>query len=128
MTSAELSAIIGLVLLSVGVAAPPTDFAGGLFMAVAAAFLIMAWSPPEKRRSYWLTLLTAVLFAIAAAQLHQNWAPEWSIQMMMGAAGLMSKPIAEGFLAFGSTLTTEMSRWPAKISEKLGLGNGGDDA
>ena len=124
MTTSAVSAWMGLVLLSLGIAAPPTEFAGGLFLAVAGAFLMMAWSQPEDRKSYWLTLFTAVLFSMLAAQLHHAWAPEWSLHLMMGSAGLFSKPIAEGFIAGGSTLKTEIQKLPTLIREKFFGGSG----
>ena len=42
MTAAHTSAFIGAILLALGIASPPGAFAGGMFLAIAFAFLVMA--------------------------------------------------------------------------------------
>ena len=117
----ETSAIIGAILLAIGVAAPPDQVAGGLFLAVAMAFLMMAWSQPEDRKSYWLTLLTAVLAAIAAAVAHDtiDFLAGWSLQFLMGGAGLFSRFLAEGAILFGRTSRDQLGSIPRLMKEKI---------
>lgn len=119
MTAGELSAIVGIILLSLGVTAPVSEFVAGLFMAVAMAFLLMAWSQPEDRKSYWLTLATSVMFAIITAMLHNLFFKDWLLQVKMALSGAISKWIAEGLLGFGRSLKEQMSRAPKSIHDRL---------
>lgn len=127
MMAPETSALLGLVLLSIGVAAPPDQFAGGLFLAVALAFLAMSYSQPDDRKGYWLTLATAVLCAVAAAVAHDSLAPAWSLHLMMGGAGMFSRFLAEGAINFGRSLREQLGKIPAILRGKF-LGKDEDDA
>ena len=110
---------MGFVMLALGIAAPIDAIAGGMFFAIALAFLVMAWSQPEDRKSYWLTLLTAILMALAAAVLHSAWLTSWSLQFLMGAAGLFSTFLAESAIAFGKASREQARKLPAILREKF---------
>lgn len=121
MTAAETSAFIGLILLSLGIASPVGPFVGGLFLAVSLSFLVMAWSEPDDRKDYWLTLATAVAFAVIGAITHSNipWFNDMPLQGLMAIAGLLSRFLAEGVLTFGRGLTDQMGKVPGALREKF---------
>ena len=124
--TAETSALIGFVLLAIGIAAPPDQVAGGIFLAVALAYLAMAYSEPSDRKGYWLTLVTAVAAAIAGAVLHRSLLQNWDLHFVMGAGGLFSRFLAEGMIGFGKSLREQLASLPAAIGRALRSRIGGD--
>lgn len=126
MTEAT-SAIAGAFLLSLGITATAGDFTGGMFLATSMAFLVMAWSRPEDRKSYWLTLVTAMATGVAAAVVHSAFVPKWSLHAMMMTAGMLSRYLAEGVLTFGKSVPKQMERIP-EILRKRFIGTGDSDA
>ena len=127
--SAETSALIGVVLLALGISAPPDQVAGGIFLAIALAYLAMAYSEPTDRRGYWLTLVTALAAAIAGAVLHRTLLTEWDLHIVMGAGGLFSRFLAEGLIGFGKGLRSQISEAPSWVGGaiKRRFDKGGDD-
>lgn len=118
MTTAELSALLGFVFLSLGVSVSTSEFVGGMFMCIAMAFLLMAWSQPEDRKSYWLTLVTATMFGLITAAAHDHVLSSWSPQVKMAASGAMSKWIAEGIIGFGRSMKDQLALIPAAIKDR----------
>tara|TARA_B100000678_G_scaffold136337_1_gene114022 strand:+ start:1243 stop:1629 length:387 start_codon:yes stop_codon:yes gene_type:complete len=126
--SPETSALLAAILLAFGVVAPVDQFAGGMFFAISLAFLVMAYSQPEDRKSYWLTLITAAIFAAIGAILHDNLSmlDGWPLQLIMGVGGALSRFIAEGMITFGRSLRDHAGELPGRLIEKV-FGKDGDN-
>lgn len=122
---AETKLILALVLGSFGIAAPVDQFLGGLFMAIAAAFLVMYFSEPQQRRTYALTLFTAFTCALITGAAHAALVPTWSLHLMMAAAGGLSSFIIESTMSFGGSMKEQFAGLPKRLIDRfLGKGKG----
>ena len=90
-----------------------------IIMALAAAFLAMAYTEPENRMAYWLTLLTALFCAVLAAIVHGALFPNWSAHLMMITAGALSRYIVRGCLGFGEGLIDQLRHLPSRLADRF---------
>ena len=111
--------LLAAILAAFGIAAPVPEIAAGLFLAVASAFLVMAFTPPERRLAYWLTLAGSLFCALVAAILQSWLVPDWPIQLVMFAGGGLSRYLAAGLIAFGHAMEGEMGELPGELSERM---------
>ena len=77
--------------LSLGIQAMPSEFLGGLFLAVSGGYFAATWMPPQDRRDIRLMLATALIVSTLSAIIHQKLAPEWPLSFVMGMSGLLSR-------------------------------------
>lgn len=123
--STSQNAIFAAVLAAFGVTVPAPDFFGGMFLAIAFAFLVMAFTPPEGRKTYVLTLATAAACGVLATFLHQQMLAHWSLHFLMALAGALSRYIVDAFLSFGGALKATAATIPGRLADKfLGKGKG----
>jgi uncharacterized protein involved in response to NO len=80
-----------LALTGIGITLAPHQFFGGLFMALAAAMAARHLRPEKDQREVWLVLLMAFLAAVVAAELVQAYWPTLPVQLVMMAAGFLSR-------------------------------------
>jgi len=124
---AEAKLALAIVMGSLGIAAPVDQFLGGLFLAIAAAFLVMYFTEPGERKTYALTLLSAVTCALIAAIAQATLAPTWSLHLVMAAAGGLSTYIVESARGFGGSMKDQVAGLPKALLDRI-LGKGKTDA
>lgn len=104
VTAGTLRDWLALVLLGIGVQFPPHQFLGGLFMALAGAAISRAWERERMRRrgcdliresnsTLLLVAATAFFVATVVAVLVNSYWPDWSVPLVMAAAGFASRRI-----------------------------------
>lgn len=91
-----------LLLLGLGIKMLPTEFFGGLFLAMAASMVARQWLQEQDKREVWVVLLSAAVLATFAAMVLSylrtpaapDWAelpPEFPIQSVMAFTGFGSR-------------------------------------
>ena len=118
---------VSLLLAAFGIVVPAPEFFGGLFLAIATAFLVMAFTPPDDRKAYNLTLACALLCAVSAVHLREQLAPTWSLHLVMTIGGGLSRFIVEAFLGFGRGFREVAGSIPGRLARRF-IGKGDDDA
>jgi hypothetical protein len=88
-----------LTLTGLGISFAPHQYYGGLFLALAAAVVAAKINPGKDRREWWVTLLTAAVFATFTAELISAYRPDLAPQFPMLMAGFLSRIFASGLLA-----------------------------
>lgn len=129
---------LALILLGIGVQFPPHQFLGGLFMALAGAAISRAWERERLRRRgcevlrenvATLLLVAATAFFTAtmvAVFVNSHW-PEWSVPMVMAAAGFASRRIVYAALNITEGLARRGDRIAQRIIDRfLPGGDGGE--
>ncbi|MBH9537887.1 hypothetical protein [Novosphingopyxis sp. YJ-S2-01] len=131
MLPTETNALVALFLAALGIAAPLPDLTGGLFLSLACAYLVMALTPPERRLAFWLTLACCLIASTITAAIWTRIVPDWSLQLLMAAAGALSRHLAMGAIEFGNALQDQMGKLPLELKDrllaKLGRGTSKDD-
>ena len=82
---------LSLLLTGLGITFLPHEYLGGLFLALAGASIAMHFDRETDRRAFWLVMLVAFFVSHLAALGAQTYAPEWSPQFVMAAAGFASR-------------------------------------
>lgn len=90
------SAAAGALSAVLGFAAPWPMVVTGLFFAAAGGFAGMVVSPPMERLGLPVTIIVALVIGGFAGMLHPHvdWISFLPVQLVMGVAGLCSRPIA----------------------------------
>lgn len=127
MTGVETKLMIAAFLAGLGIVAPPGAFAGGMFWALAAAYLTFAFTDPEDKKGYVVTLAAAVVCGTLAALIQQHFLPDWPLHLMMAAGGGLSIYLVETTRAFGRGMIEEGRGLPGKLVGRF-FGKGKDDA
>jgi hypothetical protein len=98
-----------LTLTGLGITYAPHQFAGGMFLALAAAALAARISPGRDAREWWVTMLTGALCAIVVAELGSQYRLDIAPQLPMVLAGFLSRFIASGLLGIAQRLERRSS-------------------
>jgi len=94
--------IVVAILAGLGILAPLPSIVAGLFLCLAGAYAALIVSPPEDRLSLVSTIIIAIQAGILVAIAHPQLLSFIPIQLAMGIAGIISRPIIKGVLSFGS--------------------------
>lgn len=70
MTGQELNGLLAAILLALGITAPVSSFAGGLLLALGAAYAVRAFRTREGQKGILLSLFAGGLFAVLIAGVH----------------------------------------------------------
>ncbi|MEZ5688679.1 MAG: hypothetical protein R3E21_07865 [Caenibius sp.] len=124
MTGVETKLLVASLLAGFGIAAPWPNFVGGMFLALACAVLMMIFTEPSSRKTYWIVLFSAALFGILGAIIHATIVPAWSLHLVMAFAGGMSVYLVEGAKSFGTALRDQLAKLPGDIIHRI-FGTGG---
>lgn len=122
---AEAKLALAILFGAFGIAAPVDQIVGGLFLAIGAAYLVMYFTDPKERRTYALTLLSALTCALIAGAARGALAPTWSIHLCMAAAGGLSTFLIESVMGFGGSLKEQAATLPKRLFDRIfGKGKG----
>jgi len=101
MSGFEIKGFMGALLIAFGVTVPLPVFLAGMALALGGAFFAMMGGGPSSRASYATTIFLAIIAGFAAALLHPMFVPDWPVQLIMMAAGALSKYLAETIVTIG---------------------------
>lgn len=82
---------ITLGLAGLGITFSAHAYFGGLLLGLASASLAWQLSAQKDHRRFWLVMLTAFIVTHVAALLAEHWLPNFSMQLVMMAAGFISR-------------------------------------
>lgn len=108
-----------LALTGLGVTFHPHEWIGGLFLALAGAAFAMKIDPEQDRRELWVVMLGAFLASHFAAMVSYHWWPSLSVQLVMAAAGFMSRPITRIALRTAGLVESRSDRIADKIVDRI---------
>lgn len=97
---------IAWLFLAIGINLPPTNFFGGMFLAMSAAYLAAVWLPETNKRELYLTLCAAGFLATLAAISHTEILPDWPFQLKAALLGLFSRPLISTTLIMSRRFVT----------------------
>lgn len=125
VTGSEINAALAAGLLALGVAAPVPAFAGGMLLALGAAYAVRSFRGAETQKGIALSLFAGGLFALLAAGVHEASAHVWlwgslNLQAQMAVSGGLSQSLAEGFVAFGGGLKDWLAKLPGGFGKPGG--------
>lgn len=117
MGTLEVKGLLAALLLAFGIAAPVPEFIAGLSLCIGGAYLALLWRPPEEKGSLWATIVTALVIGMIAAIAHASipFLKSWSFHLIMGGAGLLSRPIVLAGAAFGAGMVNRAGSLPGSI-------------
>ncbi|OYX62521.1 MAG: hypothetical protein B7Y88_14245 [Sphingomonadales bacterium 32-64-17] len=93
-----LDAVLAAIALTVGFIAPWPEVLAGLCFSLAGGFVGMVVAPPIERLGFFNTMSLALVIGLLAGLWHPHAAfgiDEWPLQLVMGLAGLLSRPVAK---------------------------------
>lgn len=117
MTGIEVKALLAALIIALGITAPLPDFLGGMIIALGCSYGVMIVSEPLSRLSVWSTLFLGFIASLLAAVLHKHipFVTSFPLQAVMGAAGGLSKFIAEATIGFGKSAKDRITDLPNKF-------------
>lgn len=117
MTGFEVKAVLVSLVIALGITAPVPDFLGGMIIALGCAYAVMIMSEPASRISMWSTLFLAFISALLFAVLHQHVSAlaNLPLQVVMGAAGGLSRFLTEATIGFGKSAKDRIADIPNNI-------------
>lgn len=109
-----LDGMFATIALAVGFLAPWPEVLAGLCFSIAGGFVGMVVAPPTERLGFFTTMSLAVVIGLLAGLWHPHAAfgiDEWPLQLVMGLAGLLSRPAAK---------KAASGNWPLPFADKGG--------
>lgn len=119
---------LALGLAGLGVTFPPHHYIGGLLLALSGAAFAMKLQPEDQQVELWVTALGAWIVATLAAIAVFHWRPAFPPQIVMAAAGFLSRYAARFVLAMAGKLESRSDTLFDRILDRvLPVRKPGDD-
>lgn len=118
MGAIELKTLAIAMLAALGIFAPLPDVLGGLILGLGASYGAMLVTPPKDRTTLWATLFVGLVVCLAAAIAHPHLpfgASGLPLQLVMAAAGALSRWIGGMLTAFGKGAVERAGKLPGEI-------------